>query len=102
MRKAIPLLGLALLATACGRTGDTGGTGTREFPLSGFDRLAVSGPDDVQVKAGSAFKVTADGDNAALDRLKLSVSDGELSIGRANSSFSPSSSAATRPARISR
>lgn len=82
MHKAMPLLALALLVTACGRTGDKGGAGAREFPLSGFDRVAAAGPDDVEVTTGAPFKVTADGDEAALDKLELEVKDGELSISR--------------------
>lgn len=88
-------LALALLpATAChaswekdGRTdGHTvqpsGKGGTRSFAASGFTGVDLRGPDDVDVRTGGAFSVTAEGDTAILDQLEIQVVDGTLRVGR--------------------
>lgn len=56
----------------------------RRFPATGFDRVAVSGSDDVTIRQGQ-FSVMADGDAAELDRLEIRVENGTLKIGRKKS-----------------
>lgn len=60
----------------------SGKSGTRSFNVSGFDAIALLGPDNVTVKVGAAESVTASGDQALLDRLEVDVKDGRLRIGR--------------------
>ncbi|AGH50539.1 MULTISPECIES: head GIN domain-containing protein [Sphingomonadales] len=87
MRLALIALPAALLA-ACNAGGpaaaDNGGGGrdVRQFSAAGFDRVALRGPDDVTVRVGPAVSVRAEGDRAVLDRLEVSVVDGELRLAR--------------------
>ncbi len=53
----------------------------RRFALTGFDRVAVAGSDDVVITRG-AFSVVADGEADDLDRLDIKVDGGVLKIGR--------------------
>jgi hypothetical protein len=80
---------LALLLTqplaACNVTDDTGANspaGSRSFALSGFDQVALSGSDDVEVVVGPTFSVSATGPQAVLDRLDIRVDGSSLKIGR--------------------
>jgi hypothetical protein len=59
-----------------------GGHITRDFALSGFDRINVQGPDDVTVQIGGTTAIHAEGDASAVNKLKIEVVDGELRIGR--------------------
>jgi hypothetical protein len=52
------------------------------FDLKGFDGVTLAGPDDVTIVQGTAFAVKAEGDARALEKLKLSVEDGMLKVGR--------------------
>ena len=79
---------LAMVA-ACGSGNATessaapsGVQGSRSFAATGFDKVALRGSDDVIVRVGPAESVTASGDTAVLDRLKIEVVDGTLRIGR--------------------
>jgi len=56
--------------------------GTREFALTGFDKVSLRGPDDVNIRVGPAASVHAQGDKAVLDRLEIEVVDGELRVKR--------------------
>ncbi|MEP9359152.1 head GIN domain-containing protein [Sphingomonas sp. KR3-1] len=59
------------------------GTGvSRSFAASGFTKVDLRGPDDVDVKNGAQFAVTAEGDAATLDKLEIQVVDGTLRVGR--------------------
>lgn len=60
----------------------SGKGGTRSFAASDFASVELRGPDDVDVKTGANFAVTAEGDSAALDKLDIRVADGTLRIGR--------------------
>ncbi|WP_353200292.1 head GIN domain-containing protein [Sandarakinorhabdus sp.] len=53
----------------------------RRFALTGFDRIAVAGSDNVTVKQGG-FAVAADGAASDLDKLDIKVEGGVLKIGR--------------------
>lgn len=63
-----------------------GGGASRSFRVADFDSIDLRGPDDVDVKVGSAFSVTAEGDAAVLDKLEVQVVNGDLRIGRRKSS----------------
>jgi hypothetical protein len=87
-----PLLALALLpfATAChaswegkGTKVEASGTGTsRSFAARDFTGVALKGSDDVDVRTGAAFAVTAEGDPAVLDQLDIRLDGKTLTIGR--------------------
>lgn len=62
------------------------GTGaSRSFAASGFTGVELRGPDDVDVKTGANFAVTAEGDPKVLDQLDIRVVDGSLRVGRKDS-----------------
>jgi hypothetical protein len=64
----------------------TSGTNvTRNFAASGFTGVELRGPDDVDVKTGANFSVTAEGDSKVLDQLDIRVVDGRLRVGRKDS-----------------
>jgi cytoskeletal protein CcmA (bactofilin family) len=59
------------------------GTGaTRSYAASGFTGVELRGPDDVQVKVGPAFAVTAEGDPEVLDQLDIKVVGSMLRVER--------------------
>lgn len=63
----------------------SGSGGTRSFAASGFTGVELRGPDDVDVKTGANFAVTAEGDPKVLDQLDIRVVDGSLRVGRKDS-----------------
>jgi len=66
-----------------GETAPASGSGaSRSYTATGFTSVDLRGSDDVDVKTGSAFSVSADGDPKALDQLDIRVYDGALRIGR--------------------
>ncbi|WP_084583964.1 head GIN domain-containing protein [Sphingomonas azotifigens] len=87
-----PMLVLALLpfATAChaswegkGTKVEASGTGTsRSFAARDFTGVALKGSDDVDVRTGAAFSVTAEGDPAVLDQLDIRLDGKTLTVGR--------------------
>jgi len=96
---AIVMLGAVLLA-ACSANGDDGpgiaptGSGTtRAFAAEGFSKLGLNGSDDVDVRAGPAFSVRAEGPSEELDRLRVVRKGDTLAIGRQNRMFGWGSSA---------
>ncbi|MFS0738695.1 head GIN domain-containing protein [Sphingomonas sp. 1P06PA] len=86
------LMGCAIVAlAACNGAGNAAGgreaklsgvSGTRDFPLTGFDKVELRGADNVTVRVGPAFSVSATGDSAILDKLEILVENGRLRIGR--------------------
>lgn len=89
--------GLALLIplAACGNgfTGDEGkgvagaGSGdTRSYPVEGFTAVALQGPDDVDVRVGSAFTVRAEGAESELAKLRIERDGDTLEVGRVRKS----------------
>lgn len=84
------LFALLLPLAACGNGRDDGGAGvpgtgsggTRSFGVADFDAVSLRGPDDVDVRVGSAFSVRAEGDEAELAKLKIERVGGELRVGR--------------------
>lgn len=66
-----------------GQAAEPSGTGaTRSFAANGFTSVDLRGPDDVEVKTGGNFAVTAEGDPSVLDSLDIRVVDGTLRVGR--------------------
>jgi hypothetical protein len=64
--------------------GDGGGSrhevseaGQRTYPLANFERVATTGPQDLEIKYGETFSVRADG---AIGKLEVAVENGELVI----------------------
>lgn len=82
MKRASLLLGLAATLAACGMVQAESGTGSRSFGVRGFDRISLRGSDNVVVRVGSAESVTATGPKDVLDKLEITVIDGELRVGR--------------------
>lgn len=90
MRALLILAASPLVLAACqsnwereGRSAEASGEGTtRSYDARDFTKVEVAGPDDVEVRAGDAFSVTAEGDAKTLDRLEIKVSGGTLSVGR--------------------
>lgn len=65
----------------------TGSGTTRTYPAEGFNTIELAGSDDVDVRAGTAFSVRAEGPSDELDQLRI-VRDGDtLSIGRKHRAF---------------
>ena len=93
---ALPLaltLGLALTVSACSgtvtteggdkvETRDAGPATTQNYALTGFTGVEVTGPDDVTIRQGSSFSITAKGRKSDIDRLEIKLDGSTLSIGR--------------------
>lgn len=60
----------------------------RRFDLSGFEKVAASGSDDVIITSGDRFSVVADGPENWLDRLEIKVDGDTLKIGQKQRWFS--------------
>ena len=75
---------------ACGTDGadaspgvpGTGSGDARTYAVDGFSAVALRGPDDVDVRVGSAFSVRAEGDAETLAKLKIERDGDTLEIGR--------------------
>jgi hypothetical protein len=105
---AILPLALGLTVTACNGTdhkdGDrqakresgapasVGPITTQSYDLTGFTAVEVAGPDDVTIRLGDSFSITARGRKEALDRLEIKLDGPDLVIGRKREGFSFSSS----------
>lgn len=96
---AVLPLALAMTVTACSaevtsdgkggtRTVDAGPATTQAYDLTGFTGVKVAGPDDVTIRRGDAFSITAKGPKAVIDELEIELDGDMLSIGRKNSGFS--------------
>ncbi|MHA6718981.1 head GIN domain-containing protein [Sphingomonas sp. RS6] len=87
-----PLLVLALLPLVAGchaswsndgtKVAAKGTGATRDFDARGFTAVALKGPDDVDVRAGNAFSVRADGDPDVLDALDIRLDGNTLKVSR--------------------
>lgn len=94
MRRLIflPLIAIATLAacndssaeTATPKLKASGQQGQRAFQLANFDRVALQGPDNVEVRVGPAFSVTAQGDTGVMQALEIKLDGSTLEIGRKN------------------
>lgn len=95
---ALPLA-LAMTVTACSaeitsdkkdgkRTVEAGPVTTQSFDLKGFTGVKVAGPDDVTIRQGEAFAITAKGPQNEVAELEIKLDGDVLSIGRKRSGFS--------------
>lgn len=64
-----------------------GPDGSRNFAVANFTGVALKGSDDVVVREGAAFAVTATGPQDQLDKLEITVENGTLSVDREGSSW---------------
>lgn len=87
--RPFPAIALMLALAACGVGGESIGSakasgvdGDRSFDLAGFDAVSLAGPDDVRVRVGPAFAVSARGDTGVLETLDIKVNGKVLAIGR--------------------
>ncbi|MBW6531295.1 DUF2807 domain-containing protein [Sphingomonas sp. RRHST34] len=62
----------------------TGSGNQRSFQAAGFDSVELAGSDDVSVRVGGGFAVTAEGDAEALDKLKITRDGNTLRVSRRN------------------
>jgi hypothetical protein len=62
---------MPLFLMAAGGLASAAPAGTRNFPVSGFDRIDLSGVAEVAVHPGGGFAVRADGGDAAVDALLI-------------------------------
>ena len=70
------------------RTVDAGPATTQSYDLKGFTGVKVAGPDDVTIRQGEAFAITAKGPTAIIDELEIELDGDMLSVGRKKSGFS--------------
>ena len=61
---------------------------TQNYALTGFTGVEVAGPDDVTIRQGASFSVTARGRKETLDRLEIKLDGTKLVIGRKREGFS--------------
>ncbi|KAB7647486.1 head GIN domain-containing protein [Polymorphobacter fuscus] len=73
-------LPIALLAASTFASAACAAPAERRFPVTGFDRVAASGSEDVTILTGKAASVVATGPQAKLDRLEVDVEDSTLRI----------------------
>ena len=96
---AIVPLAIMLTASGCGaevtsgskdgkRTVEAGPATTQSFDLKGFTGVKVAGPDDVTIRQGDAFSISAKGPQSELDELEIKLDGSMLSIGRKREGFS--------------
>lgn len=64
---------------------------SQSYALTGFNRVEVAGPDDITIRQGNAFSITARGRKEVLDRLEITLDGPDLKIGRKREGFSFSS-----------
>ena len=97
MRKTAMVAATAALLAGCGAVHAGQGSGSRTFNLRGFDRVSLRGADNVVVRVGGAASISATGPSAVLDKLELTVVNGELRVGRqrGNWNWGPNAGTAT-------
>lgn len=101
---AILPLALGLTVTACdgadhkdgdrqakretGAPASAGPIVTQNFALTGFTGVEVAGPDDVTIRQGNSFSITARGRKETLDQLDIKLDGTKLMVGRKRGNFS--------------
>jgi hypothetical protein len=70
------------------RSGDAGPPTTQSYALTGFTEVEVTGPDDVTIRQGGAFSITAKGPKAEVEELEIKLDGPTLSVGRKREGFS--------------
>ena len=63
----------------------TGSGTTRSYAVTDFSKIDLTGSDEVEVRAGKAFSVRAEGKPEDLDTLRIAREDETLAIGRKRS-----------------
>src|SRR3546814_13317028 len=61
---------------------------TQDYALTGFTGVEVTGPDDVTIRRGDAFSISARRRQDALDRLEIKRDGDRMSLGRKPSGWS--------------
>jgi len=61
---------------------------TQTYDLKGFTGVEVAGPDDVTIRRGAGFSISARGRKETLDRLEIKLDGTKLVIGRKRDGFS--------------
>ena len=95
MRSLFLTAALAVTA-ACSAGAQSGGSESaaastsRSFQVGGFDKISLTGSPNVVVAVGGQPSVRAEGEAAELERLEISVVNGELRIGMRSGSWSGS------------
>jgi len=88
---SIAMLGMVALAGCSAGQGDgpgiapNGSGPTRTYAVADFSRIELAGSDDVDVRAGTAFSVRAEGPPDDLDSLRIARDGDALTIGRKRS-----------------
>lgn len=90
MLAVLPLMACSVSVSGAGNESDGagasvstgGGQASRDYPVSGFTAVDLTGSDDVDVRIGSSFAVHAEGPSDVLDRLKIERDGDTLKIGR--------------------
>lgn len=96
---AIVPLAIMLTASGCSaeitssekdgkRTTAIGPATTQSYDLKGFTGVKVAGPDDVTIRQGDAFSISAKGPQNELEELEIKLDGSMLSIGRKREGFS--------------
>lgn len=101
---AIVPLALAMTASGCNgsvtggndnqdgqkseRSADPGPVTTQSFALKDFTGVELAGPDDVTIRQGAAFSISAKGPKNELDELEIKLDGDTLAIGRKREGFS--------------
>lgn len=79
----LPLAACNVVSDMSGEVVQPSGTGgSRNFNVADFNAVSLRGADNVVVRAGPGFAVTATGDSALLDRLEIRKDGTTLRIGR--------------------
>jgi hypothetical protein len=75
---------------AGGQSGSAGSDArtSRNFEVGSFDKINLTGASNVVVTVGGQPSVRAEGDAAMIERLEITVVEGELRIGMRNGTFS--------------
>ncbi len=100
---AIVPLALAMTASGCNgsvtggngqdgktteRSADAGPVTTQSFALKDFIGVELAGPDDVTIRQGDAFSISAKGPKNEIDELEIKLDGDTLLIGRKREGFS--------------
>jgi hypothetical protein len=86
--RSLAIAGAVIILGACHASGAQGNEARhhaqRTFQVGAFDKIALSGSPDVVVAVGGAPSVRAEGDSSMVERLEVTVENGQLHIGVRN------------------
>lgn len=95
-----PPMSRLLLCLAAALAAAPAGAATRNFGVSGFERIRVEGPFKVSLRTGTAPFARAEGDPRALDRVSMNVQGKTLIIRSSQAASGSSSSSSSGPVEI--